>query len=67
MFDGVTRNDPEGLWFRRHMQNHGLKSALERRDSGRPIPEGDEVIARGREIDAKQPELKGWIAGTKHE
>ena len=55
MFDGVTRNDPEGLWFRRHMQNHGLKSALERRDSGRPIPEGDEVIARGREIDVKQP------------
>lgn len=45
VFDGVTRHNPEGLWFRRHAQTHGFKSAIEWRDSGRPIPEGDEARA----------------------
>lgn len=43
VFDGITRHNPEGLWFRRHAQAHGFKSAVEWRDSGRPIPEGDEA------------------------
>lgn len=43
VFDGITRHNPEGLWFRRHAQTHGFKSAIEWRDSGRPIPEGDEA------------------------
>lgn len=43
LFDGITRHNPEGLWFRRHAQTEGFKSAVEWRDSGRPIPEGDEA------------------------
>lgn len=59
VFDGITRHNPEGLWFRRHAQEHGFKSAIEWRDSGRPIPEGDEARALVREIEAKQQGLKG--------
>lgn len=43
VFDGITRHNPEGLWFRRYAQKHGFKAAVEWRDSGRPIPEGDEA------------------------
>ncbi len=43
VFDGITRHNPEGMWFRRHAQAHSFKSAVEWRDSGRPIPEGDEA------------------------
>lgn len=43
VFDGITRHDPEGMWFRAHAVRHGLHSAVEWRDSGRPIPEGDEA------------------------
>src|SRR5690606_38337515 len=52
LFDGITRHNPEGLWFRRHAQAHGFKAAVEWRDSGRPIPEGDEARALIRESDA---------------
>jgi len=45
LFDGITRHNPEGLWFRRQAQAHGFKSAVEWRDSGRAIPEGDEARA----------------------
>lgn len=45
LFDGITRHNPEGLWFRRYAQHHGFKAAIEWRDSGRPIPEGDEARA----------------------
>jgi len=53
VFDGITRHNPEGLWFRRHAQTHGFKSAIEWRDSGRPIPEGDEARSLIKEMDAK--------------
>ncbi len=43
VFDGITRHNPEGLWFRRHAQAEGFKAAVQWRDSGRPIPEGDEA------------------------
>jgi enoyl-CoA hydratase len=43
LFDGITRHNPEGLWFRRYSQTAGFKAAVEWRDSGRPIPEGDEA------------------------
>jgi enoyl-CoA hydratase len=43
LFDGVTRHNPEGLWFRREAQAHGFKSVVEWRDSGRDIPQGDEA------------------------
>ena len=52
IFDGITRHNPEGLWFRRHAQQHGFKSAVEWRDSGRPIPEGDKARALIAELDA---------------
>jgi len=53
VFDGITRHNPEGLWFRRYAQTHGFKSAIEWRDSGRPIPEGDEARSLIEEMDAK--------------
>jgi enoyl-CoA hydratase len=52
LFDGVTRHNPEGIWFRRHAQVHGFKSAVEWRDSGRPIPEGDQARALIAELEA---------------
>ena len=45
VFDGVTRHNPEGLWFRRQAQADGFKAAVQWRDSGRAIPEGDEARA----------------------
>ncbi len=53
VFDGITRHNPEGLWFRRYAQSEGFKAAVEWRDSGRPIPEGDEARALIKEIEAR--------------
>jgi enoyl-CoA hydratase len=50
VFDGITRHNPEGLWFRRFAQVNGFKAAVAWRDSGRPIPEGDEARALIREL-----------------
>ncbi|HJP36201.1 MAG TPA: enoyl-CoA hydratase, partial [Gammaproteobacteria bacterium] len=49
---GITRHNPEGLWFRRHAQAHGFKAAVQWRDSGDPIPEGDVARAAIEELDA---------------
>ncbi|WP_420134722.1 crotonase/enoyl-CoA hydratase family protein [Rhodopseudomonas sp.] len=54
IFDGVSRHNPEGLWFRRYAQDAGFKAAIDWRDSGRPIPEGDDARARIREIDERR-------------
>jgi enoyl-CoA hydratase len=54
LFDGITRHNPEGLWFRRYAQEAGFKAAVEWRDSGRPIPEGDEARALIREMEARR-------------
>ena len=43
VLDGITRHNPEGVWFRRYAQVHGFKKAVEWRDSGRHIPEGEEA------------------------
>jgi enoyl-CoA hydratase len=43
LFDGITRHNPEGMWFRRYAQAEGFKAAVLWRDSGKPIPEGDEA------------------------
>ena len=53
LFDGITRHNPEGLWFRRYSQAEGFKAAVEWRDSGRPIPEGDEARDQVRELEAR--------------
>jgi enoyl-CoA hydratase len=51
VFDGLTRHNPEGLWFRRYAQVHGFKAAVHWRDSGRAIPQGDEARAMVVELD----------------
>ena len=51
LFDGISRHNPEGLWFRRYAQAEGFKAAVEWRDSGRPIPEGDEARAQTRALE----------------
>jgi enoyl-CoA hydratase len=53
VFDGITRHNPEGLWFRRYAQAEGFKAAVEWRDSGRPIPEGDEAREQIRALDER--------------
>jgi enoyl-CoA hydratase len=53
VFDGVTRHNPEGLWFRRQAQAEGFKAAVEWRDSGRPIPEADEARAMIAELEER--------------
>jgi enoyl-CoA hydratase len=53
LFDGVTRHNPEGVWFRRHAQVHGFKSAVQWRDDGRAIPEGDEARDLIAELEAE--------------
>ena len=54
VFDGITRHNPEGLWFRRYAQAEGFKAAIQWRDSGRPIPEGDEARALASELGARR-------------
>ena len=52
VFDGITRHNPEGVWFRRYAQTEGFKAAVRWRDSGKPIPEGEEARALIREMEA---------------
>ncbi|HTX49925.1 MAG TPA: crotonase/enoyl-CoA hydratase family protein [Caulobacteraceae bacterium] len=40
VFDGVTRNSPEGVWFKEQAEADGFKEAIRKRDSGEPIAEG---------------------------
>ena len=56
LFDGITRHNPEGMWFRRYAQAEGFKAAVQWRDSGKPIPEGDEARALVRELEARKRE-----------
>ena len=55
VFDGITRHNPEGLWFRRYAQAEGFKAAVQWRDSGQPIPEGDEARAAIRDLEQRKP------------
>ncbi|MDZ4400973.1 crotonase/enoyl-CoA hydratase family protein [Hydrogenophaga sp.] len=54
VFDGITRHNPEGVWFRRYAQEAGFKDAVQWRDSGKPIPEGDEARALVREMESRK-------------
>ena len=58
VFDGITRHNPEGMWFRRHAQVEGFKSAVEWRDSGRAIPEGDEARALVADLERRLAEAR---------
>lgn len=40
LFDGVTRNSPEGVWFKEQAEAKGFKEAVRERDSGEPIAKG---------------------------
>ena len=59
IFDGITRHNPEGLWFRRYAQDQGFKAAVQWRDSGQPIPEGDDARRRIAELEARVRDLGG--------
>jgi enoyl-CoA hydratase len=52
LMDGITRHNPEGIWFRRYAQTEGFKAAVQWRDGGQPIPEGDEARALVAKMDA---------------
>lgn len=39
LFDGITRHNPEGTWFRNYAEQFGFSAAVAWRDSGAPIPE----------------------------
>jgi enoyl-CoA hydratase len=54
LMDGITRHNPEGLWFRRYAQEAGFKAAVQWRDSGQPIPESDEARRLIAEMDARR-------------
>jgi enoyl-CoA hydratase len=54
LFDGITRHNPEGLWFRRYAQAEGFKAAVTWRDSGQPIPEGDDARERIRALERER-------------
>jgi enoyl-CoA hydratase len=56
LFDGITRHNPEGMWFRRYAQAEGFKAAVAWRDGGEPIPEGDDARER---IRAMERDRKG--------
>jgi enoyl-CoA hydratase len=53
VFDGITRHNPEGVWFRRKAQADGFHAAVAWRDGGEAIPEGDEARAAIRELEAQ--------------
>jgi enoyl-CoA hydratase len=40
LFDGITRNSPEGVWFKQEAEAKGFKEAVRERDSGEPIAKG---------------------------
>ena len=64
VFDGITRHNPEGMWFRRHAEVEGFKSAVAWRDSGRPIPEGDEARALVAELEARLARARAALDGA---
>jgi len=58
VFDGITRHNPEGMWFRRYAQAEGFKEAVRLRDSGEPIPEGDVARERIAQLEAQRLQAK---------
>ena len=54
LFDGIARHSPEGMWFKREAEEHGFHAAVEWRDSGRYLPDGEEALARLRASEQAQ-------------
>ena len=61
VFDGITRHNPEGMWFRRYAQAEGFKAAVQWRDSGRNIPEGDEARAEIARLESQIAAMKSAL------
>jgi enoyl-CoA hydratase len=61
VFDGITRHNPEGMWFRRYAQAEGFKQAVAWRDSGRAIPEGDDARRLVAELEAQLAQARQRI------
>ena len=61
VFDGITRHNPEGLWFRRYAQAEGFKAAVQWRDSGRPIPEGQEARDLVAQLEAQLAQARAQL------
>jgi enoyl-CoA hydratase len=63
IYDGITRHNPEGVWFRRYAQTSSFKDAVKHRDSGKPIPEQDEarelIKAMEAELKLRKPDTNG--------
>ena len=57
----ITRHNPEGLWFRRYAQAEGFKAAVQWRDSGRPIPEGQEARDLVAQLEAQLAQARAQI------
>ena len=60
VFDGITRQSPDGLWFKRYAETHGFAAAVEWRDSGRPLPDlppGSD----GSDFMTPPPKVKGGV------
>jgi enoyl-CoA hydratase len=49
------------MWFRRQDEFQGLRSAVAWRDSGRPIPEGDEARALVAELEARLAQARAAV------
>ncbi|HLG08016.1 MAG TPA: crotonase/enoyl-CoA hydratase family protein [Gaiellaceae bacterium] len=54
LFDGIARHSPEGMWFKREAEEHGFHAAVEWRDSGRYLPDGEDALARLRASEQAQ-------------
>lgn len=55
LFDGVARHSPEGMWFKHVAEAQGFDTAVEWRDSGRYLPDGEEALALLRKDDPTAP------------
>ncbi|WP_153504062.1 crotonase/enoyl-CoA hydratase family protein [Cumulibacter manganitolerans] len=59
IFDGITRNSPEGKWFKEFAERDGFHAAVAWRDSGQLIPDGGGELPapeRAQEV----AEARGW-------
>lgn len=61
IFDGITRNSPEGLWFKQFAERDGFHAAVAWRDSGQLIPDGGGELPTPEES-AAVAETRGWKA-----
>lgn len=59
IFDGITRNSPEGMWFKEFAERDGFHAAVAWRDSGELIPDGGGELPspeRAQEV----ADTRGW-------